>query len=675
MGGRLSHFLEAWQNITDDSWTLQIIKEGFTIPLEVKPPLSKQPINLTADHPYLLQALNSLLEKGAVERVTNIHSPGFYSRLFLVPKKDGAWRPIIDLSKLNQFLTKESFKMETPSSIRTSVLPNHWGVSLDLTDAYFHIPIHPTSRKLLRFCVGNQVFQFKALPFGLSLAPLVFVKVMRKVAAFLRLNGVMLLIYFDDWLLLQANPHILINNLSFSWDTVSRLGLLLNPTKSSLVPSQDFIFVGMRFLTYQNLIQVPPTRVDSILNLSAVVLKRTKISARTFLSLLGTLNSAADLIQLGRLHLRPLQLYLLSRWRPHRDPISFSVPLTTLFKEALSWWSIRPHLLMGVPLSSPEPELFLVSDASQTGWGAHLEPSGAMVSGQWSNTELLLHINNLELLASFKAVQYFVTQLEHQSVRLVTDNSTVVAFIRRQGGTHSISLFRLVRSLLLFCRDHQIHLSVRHLPGRLNALADSLSRRGRLLPTEWSLNQETANLIFLTLGTPLVDLFATRFNHRLPLYVSPMIDPAAWAVDALSLSWDNLFGYAYPPMSLIPAILAKIKKSNARILLVAPLWPQRSWYNDILGLLYDHPRSLPLRKDLLWQRNGVLHLNPDMFHLHVWPLSGRASEREAFLEQLPLSLQKPGEHPLPLFTMQSGKYTRIGVVNNRWIRSIPLSHN
>ena len=73
-----------------------------------------------------------------------------YTRLFLVPKPHQRWRPVIDLSRLNTFLLVERFKMETPESIRTSLIPGKWVSSIDLSDAYFHIPIHPNSRKYLK---------------------------------------------------------------------------------------------------------------------------------------------------------------------------------------------------------------------------------------------------------------------------------------------------------------------------------------------------------------------------------------------------------------------------------------------------------------------------------------------------------------------------------------------
>ena len=146
VGARLLHFSEAWKKVTQDPWVLNIVQNGYSIPFLEKPPLTSIPIDFASAHPALPEAINRLLEKGAVERVSNPNTPGFYSRLFLVPKKDGAWRPIIDLSYLNTFIDIQSFKMETQMSVRASILPGHWGVSLDLSDAYFHVPIHASEK-------------------------------------------------------------------------------------------------------------------------------------------------------------------------------------------------------------------------------------------------------------------------------------------------------------------------------------------------------------------------------------------------------------------------------------------------------------------------------------------------------------------------------------------------
>ena len=98
---------------------------------------------------------------------------------FLVPKPNNRWRPILDLSTLNTFLNTGTFKMETPETIRTSLQAGEWVTSIDFKEAYFHIPIHSQSRKYMRFHLQGRPYQFKALPFGLSTAPMEFTVVAR----------------------------------------------------------------------------------------------------------------------------------------------------------------------------------------------------------------------------------------------------------------------------------------------------------------------------------------------------------------------------------------------------------------------------------------------------------------------------------------------------------------
>ena len=106
-----------------------------------------------------------LLKKRAVKRVRNPGTPGFYSRLFPIPKRNKKLYPVIDLSLLNQYINKHHFKMETVKSVRQSIMSNDWAVSIDLTDAYLHVPIHPIFRKYLRFLYEHEVFQFSSRPY------------------------------------------------------------------------------------------------------------------------------------------------------------------------------------------------------------------------------------------------------------------------------------------------------------------------------------------------------------------------------------------------------------------------------------------------------------------------------------------------------------------------------
>ena len=169
VGGRLRSLRRDWLTNKCSQNVLNIITNGYVLPFLSKPNLVRFPLILSEykaqqKDQALATCIQSLLSKNAIERVENVKSLGFYSRLFLVPKPHQRWRPVIDLSRLNTFLHVEKFKMETPESIRTSLIPGEWVSSIDLSDAYLHIPIYPNSRKYLRFCYKAQVFQFTSLP-------------------------------------------------------------------------------------------------------------------------------------------------------------------------------------------------------------------------------------------------------------------------------------------------------------------------------------------------------------------------------------------------------------------------------------------------------------------------------------------------------------------------------
>ena len=108
-------------------------------------------------------------------------------------------------------------------------------------------------------------------------------------------------------------------------------------------------------------------------------------------------------------------------------------------------------------------------------------------------------------------------------------------------------------------------------------IADKLSRHNQVIQTEWSLSQQVFNRLCSRWAQPQIDLFATQFNHKLPQFVSP--DPAAWAVDALSLPWENLDVYAFLPVSLVPQVVAKMMDQGCRrMILIAPGWPNMPWF-------------------------------------------------------------------------------------------------
>ena len=147
VGARLQKCWDKWEALGLSPKVVTTLREGYTLSFRFRPNLTRSPTVISNYHnpgrqSNRLEALYQLVNKNAVEPVENQNSLGFYNRLFLVPKPNNRWRPILDLSTLNTFLNTESFKMETPETIRTSLQAGKWATSIDFKDAYFHIPIH-----------------------------------------------------------------------------------------------------------------------------------------------------------------------------------------------------------------------------------------------------------------------------------------------------------------------------------------------------------------------------------------------------------------------------------------------------------------------------------------------------------------------------------------------------
>jgi hypothetical protein len=292
------------------------------------------------------------------------------------------------------------------------------------------------------------------------------------------------------------------------------------------------------------------------------------------------------------------------------------------------------NVLTGVALLHSVPSLTLYTDSSLQGWGAFLE--GKSVSGVWSLVQQQEQINLLEMTAVLLALQHFKTILVSKAVVLATDNTTVVAYLQNQEGTRCHALFFLCKEIILLCLLSHIHLVVRHIPGTFNVLADCLYRFHNPVNTEWELRQVVFDSVVLRWDRPHVDLFATSLNHKLETFVSPVPDPLSFAVDAMSLSWDGMFAYAFPPFRFLLQVLLKIKQSDCKIILIAPVWPKQAWFPKRLLLSCARPLKLPFRRDLLSQFKGkVVHPRPESLHLHAWLLSGRDYVRKAFLKEQP----------------------------------------
>ena len=208
--GQIQFFTHNWAQITQDPWVLQTIK-GLRHPFTAIPvqEVALAEMCFPTEQEELISAeVQTLVRKGTICLLKD-HQVGFVSQLFLVPKKDGGFHPVVNLKALNKYNLEEHFKMEGFHMVRDLVRQGDWLAKIDLKDAYFLIPVHPCHQKFLQFTWKESLYQFQCLPFGLSCAPRVFTKVMKPVVAFLRERGIKLIIYLDDLLIIYSCPEIL----------------------------------------------------------------------------------------------------------------------------------------------------------------------------------------------------------------------------------------------------------------------------------------------------------------------------------------------------------------------------------------------------------------------------------------------------------------------------------
>ena len=470
---------------------------------------------------------------------------------------------MIDLSHLNELVHQTPFKMETVASVLLSAREGDFLASINLKDAYFQIPVHQSSRKLLRSQSEGTVYQFKALCFGLSTAPQVFTKVFAAVSAWAHCHGIRLLRYLDDFLVLASSEVEAKKNVQDLLSVCRSLRIVIKK-KSDLIPSQMANYLGMTIDTGASRIFPSLVRVKKFLSVVETFCTTTAPPAQLWQVVLGHLASLERLVPRSRLQMRSLQWHLKTHWSPESDSPSFPVPLSREVREDLSWWMVRDHLLKGVRFGTPAPNLHLYSDASRSGWGAHL--LDRVVSWVWSEQEKLLHINLLEMKALFLALQSF-----QELVTAMCDNSTVGAYVNKQGGTVSRSLCSLARQLLRWAESLDIHRDAKYLPGQSNVLADLLSRRDQVIGTEWSLHPRVARDLLRHWGSPSIDLFAMSYNAKLPLYCSLVPDPQAVFKDEFRHPWDNMDIYAFPPFPLVGRVVARVRETpNLSMTLVAP---------------------------------------------------------------------------------------------------------
>ena len=606
----IQQYLRAWIDITNDKFIIDIVREGLKVDFMAYPPSSNEAVQCVFGPSEILiidSEINKLLSKKVIMATTR-QDGDFLSSIFTRPKRDGSRRMILNLSKLNDYVNYNHFKMESLSNVTDIIKPNVWMASVDLKDAFYSIPVHPEHQKYFKFCWKGQYFQYVGMPNGYGPAMRIFTKMLKPPFSVLRSLGYLSVVYVDDTYLQGDTWSDCKNNVIHTVQLLRSLGFTIHFDKSQLDPVQKIEFLGFVIDSQNMTLKLSEEKSSKIKDKIGKILLSKEPTIRDLASVIGSIVAAFPAVPYGKLHYRAIEALKTEQLTRACGKFDTKISLNVEVTKELNWWldSIEQSFQS---LIIPDIDLTIHTDASLLGWGATdgLTPIG----GPWKTDEIQ-HINVLELQAIYYALLSYCKNKKFQHIRIMSDNSTAVAYINNMGGIKSKTCDSLAKDIWSFAIDLGCWLSSAHIPGIDNTTADLKSRKFAE-NTEWQLIPDIFELTMSALQFyPDVDLFASRTNHQINTYVSWHPDPHAIATDAFTLSWTHLKFYAFPPFSIIGRVVAKIVKDQATGVIIVPNWSTQYWYPSLLSIKISEMIYLP---------EYALRLQSDQMKQH--PLLGK----------------------------------------------------
>jgi hypothetical protein len=476
--------------------------------------------------------------------------------------------------------------MEDSNLVADAIIEGDWGTSIDLTSAFNHLVVHPAFRGFLAFLFQGRTYAYRAMPFGLSLSPFFFTKMMKFPITYIRNTWkVRLIVYMDDILILHQDPTFLQVATFQIVEYLQYLGLTVNVEKSELVPKQQIIFLGWLWnLQLANVVMTKEKRKEMLHACKyweQACSNRRLVKIKRLASFLGSLNFLRLQFPRASLYMRGFYNALILALRESNQNWNATFFLSPKNRSEVRWW--KRTISSNVPCQLHKltlPEAKLVTDASGIGWGAILQikEQQLVAWGRFSLIRSHQSSNFRELSAVLLALKSFRPILVKEGIKCLliqSDNQTTVSILSkiRAKGT----LLFPARKIFSLLTRAGIQIIVQHLPGIQNTNADSLSRLD--LSGDYQLDPQTFQRGLIALHiSPTIDCFSTVQNHLLPQFVTTNKSEAAMATNAFSFSWKIHVPYLHPPISMIMRCLRKIIQDQTEAIIVTPRWPGQPWW-------------------------------------------------------------------------------------------------
>ncbi|XP_015113976.1 uncharacterized protein LOC107039051 [Diachasma alloeum] len=394
--------------------------------------------------------------------------PSFISRVFLVIKRNGDFRPIFDLRDLNAHVQIKKFQLISHHHIPEFLQGYDFMTRIDISQGYVHVLIAESHRQFVLLVYNEELLQMTSLPCSLSSAPHTFAMISNWVAEIFRLRGMRVIVYLDDFLLACQSHSRLVSQTQGTVDLLTHLGWIVNLDKCSLSSNQRTDFLGFTWDTQLNQVSLPEKGISQIETIISSLRLSRKASLKQTQCLLDSLNFANFAVHRGRLHCRHTQRFL-TEFRQKRQRKTLQIPRSV--DSELGW--CLSAMKSSSDLHKRKIMDSLTTDGVGTGWGAQL--NSTLISGDWSEYQKRWHSNRKEMFAVYAVIKQESESLRGSHILQQTESRTLSTYVRKEGRMKSLDLLNLTYKLSERIDDLQIEISDTYLLFSESSIAEGIS--------------------------------------------------------------------------------------------------------------------------------------------------------------------------------------------------------